>query len=84
MPYKIPAKAGAPYRPSNGIEGDMFMERFCHRCQLGTDETGGCPIIDTAFWRDIGEPEYPKELTHDSEGCPTCTSFAPASGAGSD
>jgi len=30
---EIPAAETKPYRPSNGTEGDIFMSRFCARCE---------------------------------------------------
>jgi hypothetical protein len=45
------------YRPSNGTEGEMFMEWWCHRCENdhsmhGPDGEGGCPIILRWMMRD--------------------------------
>jgi len=72
-PYRIPALAGKPYRPSNGTEGMMFMEKFCDRCQRDAlyRKTGwdGCEIIDASL------VDGAKEWTHDAEGRPTCTEF---------
>ena len=76
-PYEIPACAGQPYRPSNGSEGEMFMAAFCDRCKLNADELDGCNILSDSFCYDVGDPEYPKEWTHDGRGRPTCTAFVP-------
>lgn len=81
MPYKIPALAGQPYRPSNGTEGLMFEEQFCERCKHERIKPNGefakqCRIHTNAFFFDEDDKAYPKEWTHDAEGCPTCTKFA--------
>ncbi len=72
MPYKIPACAGKPYRPSNGTEGMMFMEAFCERCTKDRfDETGkpedGCDILMRTLCHEIKDAEYPPEWTHTAE-----------------
>lgn len=68
-------KAGGDkhYRPSNGSEGDMFMERWCEYCEK--DAKQGCPILAASFSYDADEPEYPEELTFDANGQPCCTAF---------
>ena len=73
MPYRIPAAANTPYRPSNGTEGMMFEEEFCNYCRL----EDGCEIVGNAMFFEIGDIQYPKEWTHDAGGCPTCTAFVP-------
>lgn len=78
MPYEIPAAANTPYRPSNGTEGEMFMEKFCRRCQLGDPvETNGdgCDILLNTMIFDLGDDGYPEEWTHDFAGRPQCTAF---------
>lgn len=71
-------KAGKPYRPSNGTEGEMFMSRFCYRCQHDEDEEEPCPILTMTFALPIEDPDYPKEWVHDRNGNPDCTAFAPS------
>ncbi len=64
-----------PYRPSNGEEGEWFMERFCYRCaQDGGDEMK-CPIIAASMCFNSDDAEYPKELIYNDQGRPTCTAF---------
>lgn len=83
-PYKIPACAGKPYRPSNGTEGMMFTDRFCEVCKKearyrATCESakpeGGCEILLATLMLDVDEPGYPPEWTHTDRGEPTCTAF---------
>lgn len=77
MPIQDVTRAGKPYRPSNGIEGEFFHAEFCDRCVMGQDEgfVEGCEIWAAAFWNSLGEPGFPKEWIFDSSGCPTCTAF---------
>jgi hypothetical protein len=74
MPVCYPDSAGEPYQPSNGSEGEMFMESFCYRCKKDSEQSP-CEIIGlTMACRDC-DPEYPKEWKYDPEGKPTCTAF---------
>lgn len=77
-------RAGKPYRPSNGTEGDMFQVLFCGRCTKDSydPETGGgelCPIIGDTMCCDVDSPEYPKAWVISERGQPVCKEFAPAS-----
>jgi hypothetical protein len=74
MPYKISACSGKPYRPSNGTEGRMFMERFCKRCE-NDSEAHRCTTLGDALCYQIEHANYPKEWTHTEDGEPTCTLF---------
>lgn len=71
-----------PYRPSNGTEGEMFMERFCYRCKreqpyLKSDQIG-CGILTQTMIHYTTDPEYPTEWVSDDD-CglvnPRCTAF---------
>ena len=70
---------GRSYRPSNGTEGSMFMDRFCYQCTKDNfDEktfTGGCDIIVLTMGYDTDDSEYPKEWVYDEDGQPICTAF---------
>lgn len=58
------------YRPSNGTEGEMFMQRWCGRCAAFDD----CPIwIDTMTY-DTDDPEYPAEWIYQGKN-PVCTAY---------
>lgn len=70
-----------PYRPSNGTEGEIFMEQFCHRCAKYPDDPNDpnqCDILARSFFHQVGEPEYPKEWIEDGNlENPRCTAFEP-------
>jgi len=72
MPVTMPDRAGQPYRPSNGTEGMLFEEMFCHHC---TKNAAECSIYAAALLYELGDEGYPKEWIHDLIGCPTCTAF---------
>ena len=67
-----------PYRPSNGVEGIAFMDRWCDRCthdaafQAGTGD--GCEIVARTMALRVDDPRYPAEWVEDDEG-PRCTAF---------
>lgn len=72
------------YRPSNGTEGELFMERFCYRCkhddkyQRTQDPEDGCPIIPGTLIYEIDDPKYPTEWVQDDDGANArCTAFVP-------
>lgn len=77
-PHKL---HGKPYRPSNGSEGDYFINEFCHNCIHGKYEHTGdindnpCDIISNSMAFDKDDPNYPKQWTHDENGYPTCTAW---------
>jgi hypothetical protein len=73
------SNAVRPYRPSNGTEGEIFMERWCATCQRDADfqdgnDGAGCEIAARALAFDIGQPDYPAEWCETSEG-PLCTAW---------
>lgn len=63
----------APYRPSNGTEGDLFMEAFCASCTRDGAERP-CGILLMAFALDLDHPDYPQEWQRDERGA-RCTAF---------
>lgn len=74
----------APYRPSNGVDGSIFMDRWCRRCEKDAayrhtgDGALGCPLIVRAYLYDEVHAEYPKEWIAD-DGLGTnarCTAFS--------
>lgn len=81
--YKFPHCAGKPFIPSNGTEGDMFMEEFCFQCiherwthrQKEDRDEDKCGIMNRALLYDTKDPEYPKEWVFTAEGWPVCTSW---------
>ena len=69
---------GKSYRPSNGTEGIMFMDLFCHLCSKDNpDEDSGCEIIVLSMAYDTDESRYPEEWIYDTDGQPICTAFTP-------
>lgn len=70
-----------PYRPSNGTEGEGFMERFCERCERDRrwrlEERDPCPILSDTMLYGVEDPAYPKEWVVDDDGHtnPRCTAF---------
>jgi hypothetical protein len=73
-PVQFKDQAGKPYRPSNGTEGEIFMEKWCERCMLDTEDNP-CEILTCALCFDIDESDYPKEWRYDYAGRPMCTAF---------
>jgi hypothetical protein len=80
-------QAWAPYRPSNGTEGEIFQERWCFQCardaafRNGKPEYG-CRILSATMAFDVGDTEYPSEWireANDTEwpGTARCTAFVP-------
>ena len=64
------------FRPSNGSEGDGFIEHWCERCKRDAAYRNdwfedGCPILAGAFATG-GAPEW----QYDASGEPICTAFA--------
>lgn len=49
------------FRPSNGAEGDMFMERNCANCVHESDSSGEwCDILARSMAYEIDDPRYPE------------------------
>jgi hypothetical protein len=65
-----------PYRPSNGTEGECFMDAFCFNgCKHETEERP-CKILGATMAYDITHPNYPKEwVCEDDLSRPRCTAF---------
>ncbi len=61
---------GLKYRPSNGSEGDMFMDRWCSDCKR---DHLTCEIIAAANCFDTADDNYPPEWTYREDGQPCCT-----------
>lgn len=67
-----------PYRPSNGIEGEIFENNWCYKCgryREDPESSDHCSIHIAAMCFDIGEPDYPPEWCYDDFGRPQCTGF---------
>lgn len=81
--------AGEKYRPSNGTEGQLFLDAFCRRCQRDAamrtganvedcDDEQRCEIIGLTMIHDADEPEYPTAWQYGKDGQPCCTQFIEA------
>lgn len=72
---------GKPYCPSNGTEGEGFLEHYCANCfhddysRTGNEGERSCDIILRAMVFGIKDPEYPKEWVFAENNVPTCTKF---------
>lgn len=80
MPLAKIVPAWEPYRPSNGTEGQLFMEAWCSNCAI--DANHNCEILARSLAFDLNSPEYPKEWVrraNDDEwpGSARCTAFVP-------
>lgn len=76
---RLKERAGQPFRPANGFEGDKFMELWCEGCSKDlnplTGERDACPIILATMFMDTSDPEYPKAWTYSDRGQPVCSEF---------
>ena len=66
------------YRPSNGTEGEFFMNYYCDRCKHDSAYRNGtgysCEIVSDAITLDIDDENYPTEWQY-KDGEPVCTKF---------
>ena len=80
---------GKKYQPSNGTEGEMFMDAWCSECQrdkpmregVDYDECDAdecCDILANTMAYDVDDPEYPSEWQFGEDGQPRCTAFVEA------
>ena len=64
------------YRPSNGTEGEIFMEKFCYQCiHDDFNNEKYCEILSDTMIYDINDSEYPKEWHYDKNNKPVCAKF---------
>ena len=69
---------GKPYRPSNGTEGDYFIDEFCMNCINCNPDPDGekqCDILRDTFVFDISDEGYPKQWVYDDNEKPSCTDW---------
>jgi hypothetical protein len=80
--------AGQKYRPSNGAEGEIFLDAWCSCCAHDLamsqgmpieecDDNQKCDILGRSFLS-IDDPAYPTEWRYGKDGQPCCTAFVPA------
>lgn len=83
------AHAGEKYRPSNGTEGEIFMQAWCAECQRDKsmregapleecDDNERCDIIADTFAYAVDHPKYPAAWQYGADGQPRCTAFVEA------
>lgn len=78
---RLKDRAGQKWRPSNGTEGEIFIESWCAKCkrdaayQADPDHANSCPIVAHSLCFDISDPEYPTEWQYGADGQPKCTAF---------
>lgn len=66
------------YRPSNGTEGEWFMDQFCHqcvKCPISPEADNQCKIMLRSLMYNTEDKEYPKQWVYTDEGKPICTAF---------
>lgn len=68
-------KPGEKYRPSNGTEGECFMEHHCYHCIHDNGKDKICDILTRSMCCDKTDKEYPEEWTYEESGRATCTSW---------
>ncbi|ACL58508.1 hypothetical protein [Methylobacterium nodulans] len=66
---RLSDRAGEPYRPSNGTEGDIFAAAWCSDCR----KRPRCRIPLRAMAHDISERGYPHQWRYGGDGQPICT-----------
>jgi hypothetical protein len=78
---------GQKYRPSNGAEGEIFLDAWCSGCARDLamsqgmpieecDDNQKCDILGRSFLS-IDDPAYPTEWQYGADGQPRCTAFVP-------
>jgi len=77
----LKAKAGKPFRPCNGFEGDLFMSKWCALCAKDNYHeetgTGDCEIVALTMALDVDDEDYPAAWQIAESGQPICTEFEP-------
>lgn len=66
--------AGQKYCPSNGSEGDLFINAWCHCCAKRPE----CEIVGLTLAFSREDEEYPQEWQYAPDGQPCCTAFVDA------
>jgi hypothetical protein len=73
---RLKARAGKPYRPSNGTEGEMFCSMWCANCAM----VSACLVFSATLWLGTEDPNYPREWQYGEDGQPKCTAFVEMGG----
>lgn len=66
----VPA-AHEKFRPSNGTQGEAFMDDWCGCCGKYWE----CDIAARTLMHDIDHPAYPDEWTYGENGEACCTAY---------
>ena len=73
---ELKENAGKKWRPSNGTEGQIFMEEYCYNCiHDDPDNRVYCNIIAESMAYETDDPQYPKEWQIGKDGQPICTNY---------
>lgn len=76
--------AGSKYQPSNGTEGEIFIDSWCGSCARSgapgrPDDAGeeiiGCSITGRTMAFSPEDDEYPVEWQYGADGQPRCTAW---------
>lgn len=71
------------YQPSNGMEGEAFIDSWCGNCihdrafREDPDNNDSCRIVARSLAHNVSDPEYPPEWRYNENGTPVCTAFEP-------
>lgn len=66
------------YRPSNGSEGEWFINEYCMHCMHCDPDPHGlkqCQILCASLCYSVNEEGYPKEWVYDDHEEPKCTKW---------
>lgn len=66
------------WQPSNGTEGEIFIEEHCMICRHCNPDPEGkkqCEILCKTMVYDISDEKYPKEWQLNEEEEPICTNW---------
>lgn len=66
------------YQPSNGTEGEYFIDKFCMNCIHCDPDPNGkkqCDILCATFVYSVKDSEYPKEWVYNENDEPVCTAW---------
>ena len=65
------------YQPSNGTEGEIFMDQFCCKCikfPESPDAINQCQILAKTFYLRVTDKDYPHQWQY-KDDTPVCTAF---------
>lgn len=66
------------YIPSNGTEGEWFIDKYCMNCLHCDPNPEGpkqCDILGRTLVYGVDDPEYPSEWCYDENDKPQCTNY---------